>query len=168
MILTLKRGSGRIFTGTNWNLAADRNWEVHVMFVPGSPAPKEKYMGNRDIDGIPHCVFQLLDDDFFAQPIEICELPISEDDEEVLYELEAPPPEEKSKTVKVSKSAVQSAKMLMFSGKNWKLTSDRKWKSVSSFAILDVANKVGEKKIGQGTYDIFKTPEGFAASRQGE
>jgi len=168
MSLTLKRGSGRTFNGSNWQSVSDKTWEVQVLFIPGSPAPKEEYLGNRLIDGTDFAVFKCLNDDFMAQPVSICELPLPKDQysTSVFYSLEAPVPEERKMTN--SNNSVQSTKVLMFSGKNWKLASDKKWKSSSSFATHDAGNKVGEKTIGTVLHDIFRVPDGFAAIKQGE
>ena len=166
MPLTLKRGSGLTFRGTNWKSVSDSAWEVQVLFIPGYPPPKEAYQGNRLINGVEHAVFQCLNDDFLAQPVNICELPPPKDQysTETFYSLEAPIPEERKKMT----NSVTSTKVLQFAGKNWKLASDKKWKPVSSFATYEASAKVGSKEIKTVSYDIYRTPEGFAAVKQGE
>ena len=154
MALTLKRGSGRTFDGANWKLVADKKWEVNVLHIPHA-LEKEKHVGNRMIDGVDHAVFQCLDDQFFAQPVSICELPKPSDPIEVVYSLEAPTPEEKPRTNK-SKEVTHGVKVLQFSGKNWKLAADRKWKSTTSFTTYDAKDIVGEKTIGQTVFDVYK------------
>ncbi len=158
--LTLKRGSGRTFFGSNWNQVAEQKWEVQVLYVPNG---REKYQGNRILDGVEHAVFICLDDGFFAQPVEICKLPKPVDLMEVVYELEAPAVEEKPKT---SKKTIQGTKMLTFTGKNWKLAADSKWKSTTTFSTYEATGKVGEKTIGQTVYDVYRTSSGFVAIKQ--
>src|SRR5512135_678961 len=160
MELTLKRGSGLTFDGTNWNLAAENKWQIQELLVPNG---REKFLGKRSFGGVEHAVFQCLNDDFFAQPVSICELPIPEDPMEVLYTLEAPIPEEKPRT---SKKTVQGSKILTFAGKNWKLAADSKWKSSTSFGSYETNEKVGEKTVGQTTYDVYKASNGFVAVKQ--
>ena len=182
MTLTLKRGSGRVFTGSNWKLASDKHWEVQLTFLPGSPRPKEIHQGDRLIDGVMHSVWLCLNDEFFAQPLSICELPIPEDEMEIVYSL-APPVEEfveascdetdpnpeidgvltmENKTVETE--TTELVELLRFTGKNWKLTSDKKWKSVS--AGYSVKHLVGEKTINQVAYKIYKVIDGFAAIKE--
>jgi len=165
MELTLKRGSGLTFDGSNWNLASEKKWQVQVVFIPNG---KEKHMGNRFFGGVEHAVFQCLNEEFFAQPISICKLPISKDPMEVQYSLEAPAEDEKPRPK--TKQIVRT-KVLSFAGKNWKLAADAKWKSdrrqqTNVFDTYDAKDKVGEKKIGQITYDVYKVSTGFIAVRQ--
>ena len=82
---------------------------------------------------------------------------------EVVYELEAPAVEEKPKT---SKKTIQGTKMLTFTGKNWKLAADSKWKSTTTFSTYEATGKVGEKTIGQTVYDVYRTSSGFVAIKQ--
>jgi hypothetical protein len=160
MELTLKRGSGLTFEGTNWNLTSEKKWMVQVLLVPNG---KEKYMGNRTFGGVEHAVFQCLNDDYFAQPVSICKLPVPKDPMEVLYLLDAPAPEEKPRP---KTKTVQGTKILTFSGKNWKLAADSKWKSSTSFSTHETSEKVGEKTIGQTTYGVYKVSTGFVAVKQ--
>ncbi len=159
MELTLKRGSGRSFNGSNWNLVSDAKWETHSLYVANG---REKYLGNRPIDGIEHAVFQCLDDTFFAQPINVCELPAPEDPLEVLYSLEM----EEEKPRSVPSQMNTGTRVLTFSGKNWKLAAESKWKSSASFADYEESSKVGEKTIGQTAFDVYRTPSGFVAIKQ--
>lgn len=158
--LILKRGSGRNFDGENWKLAAEKKWEVQELYVPNG---KEQYMGNRAFDAVEHAVFRCLNDEFFAQPVHICELPKPEDPMEVIYSLDAPEIIEKATP---SKAVIQGTKVLTFMGKNWKLAAEKKWKSTSTFSNQDNASKVGEKTIGQTVYDVFRTSGGFVAVKQ--
>jgi hypothetical protein len=162
MELTLKRGSGLMFDGTNWNLAAENKWRVQVLLVPNG---KEKFLGMKTFGGVEHAVFQCLNDEFFAQPKTICKLPVPEDPAEVLYSLEPPAEEEKPKA---RTKTVQGTKILTFAGKNWKLAADAKWKSSTSFSTYETSEKVGEKTIGQTTYDVYKASSGFIAVKQDE
>lgn len=79
--LKLKRGWGKVFRGENWRLAGDGRWEDHPMYVPNG---REPLAGTRLIGGRDFAVFRCLDDDFLAQPVSTCELPVSEDPLEVL------------------------------------------------------------------------------------
>jgi hypothetical protein len=63
--MNLKDGKLLIFSGTNWKLAGDKKWVEHT--VPYLANGNEKYVGERIIDGAPHAVFKLCDDDFGAQ-----------------------------------------------------------------------------------------------------
>ena len=164
MNLKLKRGSGRKFDGSNWKLASDKKWEVQTLFVPHA-LEKEKYVGNRSIDGVEHAVFLCLNDEFFAQPVSICELPKSENVEEIFYTLEAPVEDEKAHSTAKN---TQGVKILQFAGKNWKLAADKKWKSTTSFLTYEESDKVGEKVIGQTTYDIYRGSSGFVAVKREE
>lgn len=157
LTLTLKRGSGLTFNGTNWNLVAEKKWTVHVLLVPNG---KEKFMGKRMFGGVEHAVFQCLNDEFFAQPVSICELPKPADPGEVVYSLEAPEVVEEKRSP--TKSTV-AEKILTFTGKNWKLAADKKWKSSASFPTYDPKDKVGQKKIGSTAYFIYKISGGFVA-----
>lgn len=82
--LKLKRGYGRSFEGENWKLAKDDKWSHHRLYIPYGEEP---FHGTRMIDGVEHAVFRCRNDDFFAQPVEICALPVPEDPMEVLYEM---------------------------------------------------------------------------------
>jgi hypothetical protein len=162
MELTLKRGSGLTFDGTNWNLVSEKKWGVQVLLVPNG---KEKYMGNRTFGGVEHAVFQCLNDEYFAQPVSVCKLPKPDDPGEVVYTLEPPPPEvEKPRSSKVT----QGVKVLQFAGKNWKLAADKKWKSTTSFSTFEESTKVGEKTIGQTVFDVYKASNTsfFAVKRE--
>jgi hypothetical protein len=166
MKLTLKRGSGRHFDGQNWKLVADQKWGVQVLFVPHA-LEKEKYVGNRMIDGVEHAVYQCLNDEFFAQPVSICELPKPDDMTEPMYTLELPVEEEKPRTA--SKNT-QGFKVLTFSGKNWKLAGDKAWKTSTAFSKPGDKDSrytekelVGERKIGSQMYEIYSSPPGFIA-----
>jgi hypothetical protein len=159
--LTLKRGSGRSFTGTNWQAISDKKWEVHALLVPSG---KEKLVGCRLIDDVTHSVFLMLNDEYFAQPTNVCELPMPEDPMTEIYSLDVPETEETQSTSK----NLQSSKVLVFSGKNWKLSSDKKWKSSTSIVSFESKDKVGEKKIGPTMHDIYRTSPGFIAVRQSE
>jgi hypothetical protein len=79
--LRLKRGFGMVFRGENWRLAGDARWERHPMYVPNG---REPLAGTRQIGGVEHAVFRCLDDDFLAQPVAVCELPVPEDPLEIL------------------------------------------------------------------------------------
>jgi len=79
--VTLKRGRGLRFEGENWKLAGEGRWLEHRLYVPNGNEP---LMGSRVLRGKEHTVFRCLDDDFFAQPSEICELPDPKDPLEVL------------------------------------------------------------------------------------
>lgn len=162
MELTLKRGSGLTFDGTNWNLVAEKKWQVHLLLVPNG---KEKFMGKKMFGGVEHAVFQCLNDEFFAQPVSICEMPKPDDPGEVVYTLEAPVVEEEKRSANKS---TQGVKVLQFSGKNWKLAADKKWKSTTSFATYEASAKVGEKIIGQTTFDVYKASSDsfFAVKRE--
>jgi hypothetical protein len=162
-ILSLKRGSGWVFGGENWKLASDKLWEVHPLLIPNG---REEHVGSRVVHSHQVEVFRLLNDEFFAQPKTICKLPVPEDPLEVLYSLEAPEPE--AEKPKSKKKTVQGIKVLTFSGKNWKLAADNKWKSSTSFTTFETNEKVGEKTIGQTTYDVYKSSPGFIAVRQSE
>lgn len=165
MKLTLKRGSGRHFDGQNWKLVADQKWGIQVLFVPHA-LEKEKYVGNRMIDGVEHAVYQCLNDEFFAQPVSICELPKPDDMTEPMYTLELPVVEEKPRTA--SKNT-QGFKVLTFTGKNWKLAADKKWKSTTSFSTFEESAKVGEKTIGQTVFDVYRASnDSFFAVKRGE
>jgi hypothetical protein len=168
-ILTLKRGSGWTFSGTNWKSVSDKAWEIHVLFIPGFPPGREKHVGSREINGIPVEVFQCLNDDFFAQPVNICELPIPKDScsTEIFYSLEAPVQEEKKKmTSSVTSTKNEPSTMLTFKGKNWKLASNKKWTKASTLFSIDDSMKVGSRIIGEHTYLIYKSSPGFIAVRQ--
>lgn len=160
MELTLKRGSGLTFDGSNWNLVSENKWQVQTLFVPSG---KEKHLGNRRFGAVEHAVFQCLNDEFFAQPLDICKLQASEDPLEIQYSLDAPVEEEKPRP-KVAKPV--STKVLSFSGKNWKLAADAKWKSSNVFDTYDEKSRVGDKKIGQTVYDVYKVANGFIAIKQ--
>jgi hypothetical protein len=161
-ILSLKRGSGWVFGGENWKLASDKLWEVHPLLIPNG---REEHVGSRVVHSHQVEVFRLLNDEFFAQPKTICELPVPEDPAEVLYSLEPPAEEEKPKA---RTKTVQGTKILTFAGKNWKLAADAKWKSSTSFSTYETSEKVGEKTIGQTTYDVYKASSGFIAVKQDE
>ncbi len=91
MNLTLKRGFGRIFAGENWRLAGERKWTRTPRFVPTGNEP---FQGTRLLDGAEHAVFRCSDDDFLAQLVSVCELPVPEDGLEVLsFEPDAAEPE---------------------------------------------------------------------------
>lgn len=81
MKLTLKRGRGRVFPGSNWKLAGDERWAEHHLYVPNG---MEKIVGSRPIGGVEHAVFRCLDDEYMAQPFEVCQLPDPKDWTEVL------------------------------------------------------------------------------------
>ncbi len=170
MELTLKRGSGRHFPGQNWKTASDKNWLRQYDHIV--PSGRETLVGNRDFDGIPHAVFQCLNDEFFAQPVSVCELPVPEDPLEVLYEYEKPAATEKEPAPKKTStsSSIKGEKIKVFSGKNWKLAAEKKWKSATSFigSGEELGTKVGEKTFGVTVYDIHKASSGFVAVKQGE
>jgi len=79
--MKLKRGRGLVFLGENWRLAGENRWAEHALYVPNG---MEKHAGRRDLRGAPHEVFRCLDEDYLAQPSEICALPVPEDPLEVL------------------------------------------------------------------------------------
>ncbi len=79
--MTLKRGRGLCFGGENWKLAGEDKWREHRLYVPNG---RERLYGTRTLRGREHAVFRCLDDEFLAQPSEICELPDPGDPMEVL------------------------------------------------------------------------------------
>ena len=79
--LTLKRGCGKTFDGENWKLVGDGKWKFHPLYIPNGSEP---FIGLRQIRGVEHAVFTCLDEDFFAQPVEVCKLPESSDMGEIL------------------------------------------------------------------------------------
>jgi hypothetical protein len=79
--LTLKRGRGKVFPGANWKLVGDAGWAEHRLYVPSR---REPLVGTRLIDGVEHAVFRCLDDEYMAQPVEVCRLPDPEDPTEVV------------------------------------------------------------------------------------
>lgn len=81
MELTLKRGRGLVFPGSNWKLVGDERWTEHPMYVPNG---REALVGTRLIGGVEHAVFRCLDDEYMAQPFEVCQLPVPKDWNEVL------------------------------------------------------------------------------------
>jgi hypothetical protein len=166
MKLTLKRGSGRHFDGQNWKLAGDKQWVVQPLFVPHA-LEKEKHVGNRMIDGVEHAVYLCLNDEFFAQPVSICELPKPADMTEVMYSLEVPVVEEKPRS---AQKGTQGFKVLTFVGKNWKLAGDKAWKTSTAFSKPgDKGSRytekelVGERKIGSQYYEVYSSSSGFVA-----
>jgi hypothetical protein len=161
-ILCLKRGSGWTFDGANWNLASEKLWGIHQLLVPNG---KEEHVGMRDLHGLHVAVFKLLNDGFFAQPLNICKLPIPKDPLEILYSLEPPAEAEEEKPRSKTKT-IQGTKILTFSGKNWKLAADNKWKSTTAFSTFETNEKVGEKTIGQTAYYIHKVSSGFIAVKR--
>ena len=167
MKLTLKRGSGRTFDGENWKLVADGKWGVQILYVPHA-LEKEQHVGNRMIDGVDHAVFRCLNDEFFAQPVSVCEKPRN-GSEEVVYELEASAAEEKPRP---ASKGTQGFKVLTFSGKNWKLAGEKSWKTSTAFSQpgdkdcrYTEKELVGERKIGNQMYEVFSSPPGFIAFR---
>lgn len=160
--LKLKRGSGKTFEGQNWQSVKEDKWEQHMMYVPSG---QEKYMGSREIDGTTHAVFQCLDDSFLAQPVSICELPTSEDPLKVIYQVQA---SVKTPEETVRPNDIQPAKTdgtLVFIGKNWKLSSDKKWKKLSGF-VPPTSGLMGKKTINNVEYEIHRTDSGFLAVKE--
>lgn len=49
-----------------WKLAGDSKWTPYCVSYLANG--HERYVGEREIGGVPHCVFVLCDDDFGAQP----------------------------------------------------------------------------------------------------
>jgi hypothetical protein len=82
-MMTLKRGCGLTFTGENWKLAGDTKWERAPLYIPNA-SHQEQFMGTRLIKNKTYAVFKCLNDDFLAQPVNICELPVSKDDYAIL------------------------------------------------------------------------------------
>jgi len=158
--LTLKRGSGLSFDGENWKLASDSKWVKTPQIVPHSHRIEE-FMGTRMLLGVEHAVFRMLNDDYFAQPVDICRLPIPEDAMEVLYDVYIDYVEE-SHPAPRSKKAVPTGKFLVFKGANWKLVSDAKWKNNNGL-LPDLGSPVGSKTIGSKDYNIYKSSVGFIA-----
>ncbi len=169
MELTLKRGSGRHFPGQNWKTAAEKHWvRQHSHIVPSG---RETHVGLRELDGVPHAVFQCLNDEFFAQPVDVCEKPIPEDPMEVVFEYEkTEEAEEEAEKPKKKTEGLKTSKVMTFSGKNWKLAAEKKWKSSTGFigSGEELGTKVGEKTFGATVYDIHKSSSGFVAVKQGE
>lgn len=84
--LKLKRGYGRSFVGENWQLVGESKWTHHRHYLPNG---REPFHGVRKLDGVDHAVFRCFNDDFFAQPVGLCEFSVPEDPMEVMAE----PPE---------------------------------------------------------------------------
>ena len=84
MPLTLKRGYGRCFNGENWKSVKDSKWVHHRVYVPYGEEPLH---GTRLIDGVEHAVFRCRNDDFFAQPVALCELPPATDPMRIYAEM---------------------------------------------------------------------------------
>ncbi len=162
MALSLKRGSGRVFSGENWKLASESKWEYQKLYVPNGCEP---YVGSRDIDGQEFSVFKCLDDDFFAQPTEICRLPEPKDPMEIVYFSYPQVDKERSKKSLNKKETTQSG--LVFSGKNWKLAGISKWKKSNGIIVSGLGNPVGIHVINDKNYQVYKSSLGFVAIHDG-
>lgn len=161
--LTLKRGSGKSFEGKNWQLAGDNSWDYHYLYIPNG---MEKFFGLREIEKTQYAIFMCLDDTFFAQPVSICELPIPDDCMTVVYLVEKPI-EVNLESKKPEKSVMKShasSNIMEFSGKNWKLAGNSKWKKFSGF-IQNLESSLGERKIGSHSYKIHRFGGVFLAIR---
>jgi hypothetical protein len=162
--LTLKRGCGLCFGGTNWKSTGDSKWENQLVFIPSG---HELFLGNKTIRGIEFSVFKCLNDEFIAQPTTICKLSMPEDTSLILCKLEdlgiIPDvrPERKTNNIPVRMSGCMS-----FSGMNWKLAGDKKWHDMSGFTPKDLGESLGEREIGKNIYDIYRGPSGFIAVRR--
>jgi hypothetical protein len=164
MELSLKRGSGLVFDGENWQTVSEKRWHWQPIYVPSQ---REVFVGRRQLAGQEFAVFRCLDDEFLAQPVNICELPIPEDPVEVVFEHE-PEEEPMAPNEKKSSKSVQiDSKSLQFEGKNWKLAADKKWKPINGF-VPQLGEKVGNKTIGKIPYTVHKGPLGFIAIREEE
>jgi len=161
MELKLKRGSGLAFDGENWKLAGDSKWEKQPLYVANG---YEEFMGLRVLHGQEHAIFRCLNDTFFAQPTDICKLPVPSDPMEVLYDAYERGEEEVSSQ---SKKSTPITKALVFKGANWKLVKDSKWKPMTGFLPSELENPVGTKTIGSKSYNIYKSSMGFIAISEG-
>lgn len=156
MKLSLKRGSGRVFSGDNWKLVSDSKWEYQKLYVPNGYEP---YVGSRVIDGQEFSIFKCLDDDFFAQPIQICSLPEPKDPMEIVY-FNYPQIERPMKSSN-KKETIQSG--LIFAGKNWKLAGTSKWKKHNGIIVSGLGGSIGTHIINNKNYQIYKSSLGFVA-----
>jgi hypothetical protein len=170
--LKLKRGCGLSFDGTNWNLAGDNKWkDCPALDRDGNqasyvPSGNEPFMGLKTIRGIPCAVFQCFNDDFIAQPVRICELPIPEDPMEILCTLEDLGKKSQEKQERKTATPVTMLGCLSFNGTNWRLAGDKKWRNMSGLVPRDLGKTLGEREIGRSVYDVYKGPAGFIAVRR--
>lgn len=161
---TLKRGSGRLLSGEDWKNSPDEAWHRHRTYVPNC---MEDRLGERLIDGVPHIVFRLLNDELFAQPKYVCEaehvdtvVPFYVDPEAP----EAPTHVEKYDPPTPETSSLSSSGVFQFSGKNWKLSGDKKWKPTTR-NVLGL-EKAGTKVINGVERTVYRdnVPDVFFAS----
>lgn len=161
--LTLKRGSGLVFEGSNWSLSSERNWTAHKLMIPTGNEP---FVGFRSFDGVEHAIFLCSDDEYFAQPKFICEAPQSENPFEKVYSIEIIE-EIKEKPKKKTQVPLQArAGIMQFNGKNWKLAGDKKWTKVISFLNEEKGASLGSRIIGNTEYDVFQGKNGFFAIKR--
>lgn len=159
---TLKRGSGRLLSGEDWKNSPDSAWYRHRVYVPNC---MEDRLGERMLDGVPHIVFRLLDEDLFAQPKYVCEAEHVDNTEPFYVDPEAPAQYHvvRYESPPVEASAPTSG-TFQFSGKNWKLSGDKKWKPTTRNTLG--LEKVGSKLIDGVERTIYKdnVPDVFFAS----
>jgi hypothetical protein len=163
----MKRGRRLSFDGANWRTASDDRWEEYHLYVPHYGEP---LVGDRVLRGVKHLVFLARDGSFLAQPEAACLLPVPADPLEEVPMGYEPILDEKKDGWRSSGSGNKahlkpmSAKpMLVFSGKNWRLSGDRKWTETVGF--VPTGDPAGTKVIGGHEFNVYANGAGFVAVR---
>ena len=151
---TLKRGEGLSCNEKEWrNPKAE--WIFWPVYVPNG---MEKFSGVKSFFGKAYGVFQCLDDSYYAQDVETLVLPEPKDPMKIVSLL---PPEAK---MMVDQNSIKkdSVNGLVFKGKNWKLSGDKKWKAAEDLSISGLKH-LGTKQIGPDLHNIYEGVECYYA-----
>lgn len=144
---SLKRGQGISTFAKDWR-DPSAEWEFWPVYLPNGA---EKYQGDKEFNGIIFCVFRCHDDSFYAQP-----------ESTVLEEMNKDPMAIQSILPNLTLDGIKQKTVKEFIGTNWKLSSDRKWKS-KSMMIPDTLQSVGEKTIDGVVLQVYKLDGSFIA-----
>lgn len=150
---SLKRGESLECDHKDWR-SPKAEWYFKPVYVPNY---MERFCGIKTFFGRPYGVFQAMDDGFLAQDMDVIMAKRPTNPMAIVSIL---PKEAHKMTDEQPTPGLKEA--LKFSGTNWKLCGDKKWKAAGEIEITDL-KKVGQKQIKTVLHDIYQGPDCFFA-----